>query len=1020
MRPTADGLRRATSDSSGEAVVVRLRQAAAEAEHYRTSGNPRAADRCWRQLLAFLTRQPDAERVRAHRARVLGNRAILLRAMGRYQDAERLYARAQALFDSASADLLHEHERALVRLNRANNLASMGRHQPADALFAEAQALFEAARDQAASVSDRRLVYANRASNLHAMGRYLEADSFFARARELSDAEPPHPAARWTRSNLLMNSANNHHAMGRLEAAESLYEQAHAALEGFADDHVIRTSRAILHVNRAGNIAAMGRHQDAESFYGTAQQLFDSLHDDAASRAHRVSVRMNRAINLQTLGRRTDAESLFVESQRLCEALPAHHASRALRARLCLNRAINLTAMQRPRDAAPLYAKADRMLKRLPDGEAVRIDRATLHLNLVWHLLDTGRAAMAAARLDEGFALFDDEARVRLDEGGRAARLMAQYASVVVAVWRADALERPVCESRLLLLWQWSLDWLDCMPEPTSDAAGTIPGAADAALTVGIVLSWLVEHGRVELVPGLLEEYHSRYASAQRLAGAVRQHAEGDGAEAARQIVSHRMQLRRLAWQIRALESGGASARDAMLAAQLQGLYERRRRLRNRFLTRQRQWRGRRSSERRVAMRRLQETLRRAPRPAALVVLLRVSRPSDEHREIAEPRALALVITPASSTPHAVSLPAQVLAGASESSWSLPSPSPAPATAPRRTRPAGDRRGASIGDEELPDGMTLRAAVAAGWMAIEPALGPAQHVHLALHHELGRLPWQAADDAAASPRTLTVHHGIGAALRVLDEGEDNRPVRPPGKARPIGVFAYSPDGRDPKLPPIPAVHADSLVTATLVAHHRLLRDRDDLLRARLPLLQLSCHGDARGALTGEHDQRLSAYDVAIALGRRRQRLDACILIACSTGGPGGSPWGEFDGWSVVLGESTRLVVGALYPIDDHFSSLYVLLLHRAWIGTRDLKAAVREVRQRLRSGRWADSETECRRLEAIWSSAIATIGGDHPLATGRRPRQTAAPPPLTLDLRRALYEENGALCLLAESFVVFG
>lgn len=83
------------------------------------------------------------------------------------------------------------------------------------------------------------------------------------------------------------------------------------------------------------------------------------------------------------------------------------------------------------------------------------------------------------------------------------------------------------------------------------------------------------------------------------------------------------------------------------------------------------------------------------------------------------------------------------------------------------------------------------------------------------------------------------------------------------------------------------------------------------------------HPREHGAMRLDIRRRASAYELTVALTQRGECLDACILVACSTGEAGALPLGEFHGWSVVLADCARVVVGSLYPVDDIFCSLFV-------------------------------------------------------------------------------------------------
>ena len=139
-------------------------------------------------------------------------------------------------------------------------------------------------------------------------------------------------------------------------------------------------------------------------------------------------------------------------------------------------------------------------------------------------------------------------------------------------------------------------------------------------------------------------------------------------------------------------------------------------------------------------------------------------------------------------------------------------------------------------------------------------------------------------------------------------------------------------------------------------------------------------------------------------------MQACILVACSTAQAAENAWGEAGGWAAVLHGRCELVLGALHPVDDLFCTLFVLLLHRQWRADGDLKEALRQVRQRLRSGRWADDEAGIQELQQQWEQALRAIPASEATIDAARD---------TLDVRDIAYDEP-TLCRLVEGFVVFG
>ncbi len=215
------------------------------------------------------------------------------------------------------------------------------------------------------------------------------------------------------------------------------------------------------------------------------------------------------------------------------------------------------------------------------------------------------------------------------------------------------------------------------------------------------------------------------------------------------------------------------------------------------------------------------------------------------------------------------------------------------------------------------------------------------------------------------------------------------------------------------------MYADQQITAALWPNHQLIAGKDTLLRTPPALLQLSCHGSAREAYTGQGDVRMTAFELDDAI---ETPMRALLTIACSTAQAGTNGFGESGGWSVVLHDKVGAVLGALYPVSDRFCPLFVLLLHRAWAGTGDLRAALAEVRRRLRTGQWVDDETDAEGFKALWVEALRAVPRNGALAGGNIDEYEDAAGRVSsyFEDREFMYDDECYVRLIAEAFVIFG
>jgi len=123
---------------------------------------------------------------------------------------------------------------------------------------------------------------------------------------------------------------------------------------------------------------------------------------------------------------------------------------------------------------------------------------------------------------------------------------------------------------------------------------------------------------------------------------------------------------------------------------------------------------------------------------------------------------------------------------------------------------------------------------------------------------------------------------------------------------------------------------------------------------------------------------------------------------------------------VVLHDRVEAVLGALYPVDDLLCSLFVLLLHRAWASTGDLRSALTDAKHCMRSGQWADDPAQEDEILAIWCSALA--GGARRFKSGGSFRVDTALQRARdhFEHRRSAYLDDHRTRLVTEAFVLLG
>ncbi|MBT9598407.1 MAG: tetratricopeptide repeat protein, partial [Vitreoscilla sp.] len=448
------------ADDSPEAPIreSEVAQAFEQAVKLSESGQHAEAVAMWHRLQAWFDALPDSNDVRSDRSTVCAMRAGCLQDLGAHEAAEMLYARAQELVDDLPVSVAACSGRAGVRVNRATNLRDLGYHEAAEALYSEAQHLF--------------------------------------------DDLPESDAVCLGRARVRMNRANNLLSLGAHEMAETLYDQAQELFGALPVSNAVRVDRARVRMNRANNLQRAGAHEIAEALYCEAQRLVDDLPDGNAfslDRSERARVRMNRASNLSSLGALEAAEELYSNAQSLFDDLPDGDAARPDQARVRMGRANNMHRLHAYDEAAALYREARDFLDTLPDSDAVQLLRMQVQVGgLRTHRAlgkASSRSSMGSVR--RSLELVTNEAadvpRLWTSLAREVARSSQAKPSPLPA--NADCAMSPELAQTLLdRLCQAALDWLDLMARPAG--AGTVPGAADVAATIGTALSWLVGSGR--------------------------------------------------------------------------------------------------------------------------------------------------------------------------------------------------------------------------------------------------------------------------------------------------------------------------------------------------------------------------------------------------------------------------------------------------------------------------------------------------------------------------------------------
>lgn len=211
----------------------------------------------------------------------LNNLATLLRAMGRYEEAEPLFRQALEIDE---ATIGRQHPEYATRLNNlAGLLRDMGRYEEAEPLLRQALEIDEA------TIGRQHPDYATHLNNLASllcnMDRYEEAEPLYRQALEIGETTigRQHPSYAIHLNNL----ASLLHDMGRYEEAERLYRQAlkigEATIGRQHPNYAIRAN------NLANLLRDMGQYEGAAPLYRQSVAIFRAAIGDDHSRTKKVA-----------------------------------------------------------------------------------------------------------------------------------------------------------------------------------------------------------------------------------------------------------------------------------------------------------------------------------------------------------------------------------------------------------------------------------------------------------------------------------------------------------------------------------------------------------------------------------------------------------------------------------------------------------------------------------------------------------------------------------------------------------
>jgi tetratricopeptide (TPR) repeat protein len=972
---------------------------------------------CVRDILGSVEDTPMRRMLGAHAARSL---AECLHKLGRWREADLQYERAQAL----SVDLPESHLGTLERVQLAEavaiRLAQKGAHEQALALFDMTHDLLKGLPDSDRTFSMIASLWGQRAVALTNMGRYDEAELAHDHSQAHWDKCEPTRSTQLCRAQVRSRRATNLMQLGHGDRALELNASAQALYDSLPDSPDQRDYRFKGRMARAILLIQAGQFAEANRLYHEVREQMDTL-------VHRESMQLEYAIfflhysnALSLQGKHAAAENLLAESQAMLDALPDRHSPGLHRAGARLSRAKNFRRFGRYDEALGFIEAARSLFESLPASEIVRIQRSHLSLEQCRILLQRKSAREALVAWREGqqrLALLRDASGIAPVE------FTQQLGSTLFELYHAGVLSDHECEQDAARLAEWLLDWTD-LADP-----GTVAQQVAKRLRAffGDYLSWLIRTGRPERVAELLSMMFGRFAAAELVS-------QPDVSSAATQSVrALALSIRGFNCKIGRLEEDPCLAsRSSEVRESLEHLYEQRANACREF----RRLRREIASDAALSAcvtpipySRIVEAVER--RNATLVILFLIRTYAGEmHNADEKGRAQAIgwILSPGMHVPSIVMLPPETLDAADMSGGADRCGTQQTMRGPRRGMPAASQ------------GQMLREAVKNAWAVIQPKISTATSLYVAPHQELGHLPWPAGLPTSQAAR-MRMFHGVTLAVDAMERDSSTSIIAPPEPQNRLVVLAHSPSAEsDPLseepaklwLTPIPYVYSDAVITAECWPYsHRVVADTEELLTTASRLVQISTHGDARTLLTGPN-RFLSAFEFRRALDQLAERngapapsVDILITVACSTSRASTNILGESGGWSVLLQGQVRAVLGALYPTDDQFSGLWLLLIHQAWRRCGDLRLAVAEVRERMRSGQWTDSVEDGRKLVALWAQGLKAartyaqregIPGDRfyyaedPDAQAERHYQ----------LRQRLYEGDPGFQAVTEAFVIFG
>ena len=923
-----------------------------------------------------------------------------------------------------------DRQQGLLLAERADNLAQLGRHEAAEQCYAQAQDSLDRF-DDAQGVRMRVLVRLQRAANGLGVGRLVHSQRLIEQALLLLEhLAGPIRGIEALRTLATFAYAGCLQALGNHAKADQHYEQAMRAFAEIASGELSPLVPAMIRMDRAINLHLMDRRAEAEEHFRQARDLLERpMGVPTGIELPFAQLKINQALSFRSAGRIDDADRSLAEARRLVESLQSDADRSGVLSGLDFHQACTLWVRGRHHEADHYFDQAIMALGDRDGSDALHFSRAWIIRNRMLNLVEADRSAEAARHLG---ALLDDVTALVSFVGADLPDLMLSAGALAHCIHDAGALDDAATLEVQRRLTRFAFEWLDLFPcghaAPRSRASdGRHDGLADRSLTeaegpampastsvaclVEQVLGWQVDNGHLDAVCPLLAEQAERRAVALRLAFAAHAARAGPRTEALAPGLEEAARLERAKHQLqeasaRAFSVGAAASPDQADQRLL--------------------------DDRRQLLARIQATISG----------LRGSAPIDPQAAAFTAEGLGrLLLDHLGAQSSLVVLFSTIAAAGAKSAGARALIVVAGATRFERIDLPPSVSAALDGEvtSQQWGGRPRRQAVLDGWDSIRPWLGsPAGEVVVAVHHDLVELPWQTAEDEAepALRRRLRVVPGIGNAAQLIAEGPA-RPVAPPGPGRVLAVLAHTPAGPVPdgeggrrgvgrpgdEAGPIPGVAVDRAFTRALYPQAEDLHGREALLETTCRLVQVSCHADALSALTGIGSTRTGAAEWAQALHHADRRLDACVLVACTTGRVAYDSWGQSAGWAVSLQPVSKLTVGALLPVDDRLCGLFVVLLHRYWRSTGDLRDAMIETRRALRSGRWAPDGALATELLQQWKEAITVasaldsrIGADW---LGRADRY--------FEMRTRLYDggERPAQALrrlqdIADGFVLFG